>query len=184
MTTAAAAHSQDAVIYLVAPTPTATPAQRRAASRMARLQSDDGIIKQALAVLAGRMSTRNRSVFSNPDSVKHWCMLQLGALDHEVFGVLFLDVQNRLIEYQSMFRGTLTQTSVYPREVVKEAIRLQAAAVVLTHNHPSGTVTPSRADECLTQTLKCALALVDVRVLDHVVVSASESLSMAERGLI
>lgn len=181
--TATAARYEDAAIYLVTPTPAATPAQRRAASRMARRQSDDGVIAQALAVLAIRMRKTTIN-FKAASDVKAWCMLQLGALDHEVFGVLFLDVQNRLIEYQSMFRGTLTQTSVYPREVVKECIRLDAACVVLTHNHPSGTVTPSRADECLTQTLKTALALVDVRVLDHVVVSASESLSMAERGLI
>jgi DNA repair protein RadC len=150
---------------------------------MARHQSDDGIIAQALTILAKRLK-QTQGTFDSPDAVKHYCMLHLGALDHEVFGVLFLDVQNRLIKYESMFRGTLTQTSVYPREVVKACLALDAASVILTHNHPSGAVTPSRADECLTSTLKTALALIDVRVLDHVVVSASESLSMAERGLL
>jgi DNA repair protein RadC len=97
---------------------------------------------------------------------------------------LFLDVQNRLLEMEELFRGTLSQTSVYPREVVKRALHHGAAAVVLAHNHPSGSVQPSRADEALTQTLKAALALVDVRVLDHVIIGQGETLSMAERGLV
>ncbi|MBC7702610.1 MAG: hypothetical protein H7274_01530, partial [Rhodoferax sp.] len=110
--------------------------------------------------------------------------LQLGARPHEVFAVIFMDVQNRLLAMEEMFRGTLTQTSVYPREVVVRALHHQCAAVVLAHNHPSGSVQPSRADEALTQTLKSALALVDVRVLDHVIVGMGETLSMAERGLL
>jgi DNA repair protein RadC len=101
-----------------------------------------------------------------------------------VFAVLFLDAQNRLIAMDELFRGTLTQTSVYPREVVLRALRHEAASVVLAHNHPSGTVQPSRADEALTQTLKAALALVDVRVLDHVIVAPGGALSMAEKGLL
>jgi DNA repair protein RadC len=95
-----------------------------------------------------------------------------------------LDVQNRLVAMEEMFRGTLTQTSVYPREVVKRALHHQAGAVVLAHNHPSGSVQPSRADEMITHTLKAALALVDVRVLDHIIVGQGETLSMAERGLV
>ena len=149
----------------------------------ATTQAEDQIIARGLTILAGRMRT-DREVFASPATVRQYCQLRLGALDHEVFAVLFLDVQNRLIEYREMFRGTLTQTSVYPREVVKECLALNAAAVVLVHNHPSGSVQPSRADEHLTQTLKAALALVDVRVLDHVIVSAISSLSMAERGLL
>jgi DNA repair protein RadC len=98
--------------------------------------------------------------------------------------VLFLDAQNRLVEMRVMFSGTLTQTSVYPREIVAAALQIGAAAVVLAHNHPSGTVQPSRADEALTQTLKAALALVDVRVLDHVIVAPGSALSMAEKGLL
>ena len=149
----------------------------------ATTQAEDQIIARGLTILAGRMRS-DREVFASPATVRQYCQLRLGALDHEVFAVLFLDVQNRLIEYREMFRGTLTQTSVYPREVVKECLALNAAAVVLVHNHPSGSVQPSRADEHLTQTLKAALALVDVRVLDHVIVSAISSLSMAERGLL
>jgi DNA repair protein RadC len=127
---------------------------------------------------------RQRTIFATPDAVKHYLQLQLAARPHEVFAVLFLDVQNRLLAMEEMFRGTLTQTSVYPREVVKRALHFQAAAVVLAHNHPSGTVQPSRADEALTQTLKAALALIDVRVLDHVIVAPGDALSMAERGLL
>jgi DNA repair protein RadC len=108
----------------------------------------------------------------------------LSALPHEVFAVMFLDVQHRMLAMEEMFKGTLSQTSVYPREVVKRALHHQASAVVLAHNHPSGSVQPSRADEALTQTLKAALALIDVRVLDHIIVAQGQSLSMAERGLV
>ena len=125
-----------------------------------------------------------RTVFASPDAVKHYLQLHLANKEHEVFAVLFLDVQNRLLALKEMFQGTLTQTSVYPREVVLHALKYQAAAVVLAHNHPSGTVQPSRADEALTQTLKTALALIDVRVLDHIIVAPGEALSMAERGLL
>ena len=127
---------------------------------------------------------KQREVFSSPGAVKHYLQLHLAAKAHEVFAVLFLDAQNRLIAMEELFRGTLTQTSVYPREVVLRALQHKAAAVVLAHNHPSGTVQPSRADEALTQTLKAALALVDVRVLDHLIVAQGEALSMAEKGLI
>ena len=103
---------------------------------------------------------------------------------YEVFAVIFLDTQQRLIAFEELFRGTLAQTSVYPREVVKRALALNAAAVVLAHNHPSGVAEPSRADEALTQALRSALALVDVRVLDHFVVAAGTVVSFAERGLL
>ena len=125
-----------------------------------------------------------REVFGSPDAVKNYLQLHLGRRPHEVFAALFLDAQNRLIAMEELFRGTLTQTSVYPREVVLKALHHHAAAVVLAHNHPSGTVQPSRADEALTQTLKAALALVDVRVLDHVIVAPGQALSMAEKGLV
>ncbi len=127
---------------------------------------------------------RTREVFGSPEAVKHYLQLHLAHKGHEVFAVLFLDAQNRLIVMEELFRGTLTQTSVYPREVVARALQHAAAAVVLAHNHPSGTVQPSRADEALTQTLRAALALVDVRVLDHVIVAPGGALSMAERGLL
>jgi DNA repair protein RadC len=125
-----------------------------------------------------------KPLFNTPQAVRDYLQLQLGGLHHEVFAVLFLDSQHRLIALQEMFRGTLTQTSVYPREVVKQALTLNASSVVLAHNHPSGTAQPSRADEALTHTLKAALALVDVRVLDHFVVTASQAVSMAELGLV
>jgi DNA repair protein RadC len=117
-------------------------------------------------------------------AVKDHLRLELGVLEHEVFCVLFLDAQHRIIALKQMFRGTVSQTSVYPREVVKEALSVNAAAVILAHNHPSGSVEPSRADEFLTQTLKTALALVDVRVLDHLVVAGADVCSFAERGLV
>ena len=125
-----------------------------------------------------------KPLFNTPQAVRDYLQLQLGGLHHEVFAVLFLDSQHRLIALEEMFRGTLTQTSVYPREVVKQALTLNASSVVLAHNHPSGTAQPSRADEALTHTLNAALALVDVRVLDHFVVTASQAVSMAELGLV
>lgn len=125
-----------------------------------------------------------KPLFASPQAVRDYLQLQLGSRPHEIFAVLFLDSQHRLIVLEEMFRGTLAQTSVYPREVVARALALNASSVVLAHNHPSGTAKPSRADEALTQTLKAALALVDVRVLDHFVVTASEAVSMAELGLV
>jgi len=139
------------------------------------------IVQQALALLVCEM--RETDVLSAPDAVKDYLRLKLASKPHEVFAVVFLDAQNRVISWKELFRGTLTQTSVYPREVMIEALNRQAAAVILCHNHPSGSATPSRADEMLTQTLKAALALVDVRVLDHLIVTTGEVLSMAERGL-
>ncbi len=123
-------------------------------------------------------------VFDLPQKVKDYLALQLGGHAHEVFAVLFLDAQHRLIALQEMFRGTLTQTSVYPREVVKAALTHNAGAVILAHNHPSGVAEPSRADEFLTQTLKSALQLVDVRLLDHMIIGRGQVVSLAERGLL
>jgi DNA repair protein RadC len=125
-----------------------------------------------------------RPVFDMPAKVKSYLQLQLGSRNFEAFAVMFLDAQNRLLKFEEMFRGTLTQTSVYPREIVKRAIEVGASAVIFAHNHPSGMADPSQADERLTQTLKSALLLVDVRVLDHFVVGASEVVSFAERGLL
>ncbi len=122
-------------------------------------------------------------VFDAPGRVKDFLALQLGGRPQEVFMVLFLDGQNRLLHSEEMFHGTLTQTSVYPREVVRLALRHNAGAVVLAHNHPSGVAEPSRADEFLTQTLKAALRLVDVQVLDHIIVGQGQVVSLAERGL-
>lgn len=139
------------------------------------------IIQQALELLACEVKAND--TMADPDAVKDYLRLKLAPKDHEVFAVMFLDAQNRVIECEEMFRGTLTQTSVYPREVVRAALMHNAAAVILSHNHPSGSATPSRADELLTQTMKQALALVDVRVLDHIIVAVGETLSLAETGL-
>ena len=142
----------------------------------------DEVLCHARRLLANRV--RRGATMSSPQAVKDHLRLELGALEHEVFCVLFLDAQHRIIALKQMFRGTVSQTSVYPREVVKESLSVNAAAVILAHNHPSGSVEPSRADEFLTQTLKTALALVDVRVLDHLVVAGADVCSFAERGLV
>jgi DNA repair protein RadC len=139
------------------------------------------VLELARRALAEQL--RERAVLQAPQDVKHYLQLQLGGRNHEVFAVLFLDSQHRLLALEELFRGTLSQTSVYPREVVVRALHHHASAVVLAHNHPSGSVEPSRADELITQTLKAALALVDVRVLDHVIVAPGQALSLAERGL-
>ena len=144
--------------------------------------TQDQTIKRALRILDGRM--RNPPALSSPSSVRDYLRILLHDRGHEVFVVVFLDAQNRVIASEELFRGTLTQTSVYPREVVKEALAHNAAAVVFAHNHPSGVTEPSRADELLTQALKQALALVDVKVLDHFVIAGSGSVSFAERGLL
>lgn len=140
------------------------------------------VMEMARRSLSGGL--RTEPVFSSPQLVKDYLQMRLGALPHEVFAVLFLDAQHRLIACEELFRGTLTQTSVYPREVLKRALELNAASLILAHNHPSGLLEPSRADELLTQTLKSSLALVDIRVLDHMVVGRCGAVSFAERGLL
>jgi DNA repair protein RadC len=132
-----------------------------------------------------REELRTRPTLAAPGAVRDWLRLSLAPLQHEVFVALWLDAQNRLIADEELFRGTLTQTSVYPREVVKQALARNAAAVILAHNHPSGVAEASPADETLTRALKQALALVDVRLLDHFVVAGNAMpLSFAERGLL
>lgn len=140
------------------------------------------VLELARRALAHRL--QQSPVFDSPKAVRDYLQLQLGGRHHEVFAVMFLDNQNRLIALEELFRGTLTQTSVYPREVVLRALHHHCAAVVLAHNHPSGVAQPSRADETLTATLKAALALVDVRVLDHFIVTSEQAASMAEMGLV
>jgi DNA repair protein RadC len=127
---------------------------------------------------------QQRDVFSSPQQVRDYLVLRLGALKREIFLVMFLDAQNRLSATEELFSGTLTQASVYPREVVRRAMHHNAASVILAHNHPSGVAQQSAADELLTQQLKQALALVDVRVLDHFIVAGNQTLSFAERGLL
>ena len=144
---------------------------------------DDEHIAESLRRLAMRLR-RPGQFMSSPADVKDYLVLTLAEEQREQFGVMFMDSQHALIAFEVMFHGTLSQTSVYPREVVKRALTLNAAAVILSHNHPSGRAEPSRADEFLTQTLKQALALVDVRVLDHVIVGGTKTVSFAERGLL
>jgi DNA repair protein RadC len=127
---------------------------------------------------------REGSALTSPGAVRDYLRLALGGRQHEVFVCLWLDAQHRVISFQESFRGTLTQTSVYPREIVKAALAANAAAVIFAHNHPSGVAQPSQADELLTRNLKEALGLVDVKVLDHFIVAGSQALSFAERGLL
>lgn len=178
---------------LIASSPTtaaetgATYAENRGSRRSG---TRDALVSHKLAVareillrdLAERMKAE--PVMSAPDTVRDWLRLYCANLEHEVFLILLLDSQNRLIEAHELFRGTLSQTSVYPREVVKYTLARNAAGVLFAHNHPSGVAEPSRADELLTQNLKQALALVDVRVLDHFVVAGTSTVSFAQRGLI
>ena len=139
------------------------------------------VLEIARRVLAQQLA--EQPLFDAPQRVKDYLALHLRPLGHEAFAVLFLDTRQRLLAFEIMFQGTLTHTSVHPREIVKRALALNAAAVVLAHNHPSGVAEPSRADELLTQGVRAALQLIDVRVLDHLVVGAGSVLSFAERGL-
>jgi DNA repair protein RadC len=170
------ARSEDLAHYTV---------EREAIHATGTAADEAAIISEALAILARRLVARD--AFLSPEAVRQYLVLRAeNENDQHVerFAIMFLDSQNRLIECESMFTGTLTQTSVYPREVVRAALRHNAAAVVLTHNHPSGSTQPSRADETLTRTLKEVLALVDVRVLDHIITApGGQSLSMAQQGL-
>jgi len=144
--------------------------------------SADDILEAARQVIDQKM--QRGTLFDSPATVKTYLCTKLSGLDHEVFAVLFLDSRHRLIDYMEMFRGTIDGATVHPREVVKEALRCNAAALILSHNHPSGSPEPSAADRALTARLKQALGLVDVRVLDHVIVAGSTTASFAERGLL
>jgi DNA repair protein RadC len=127
---------------------------------------------------------RHRPALTSPTAVRDYLRLSLAAREHEVFVCIWLDAQHKAIAIEEPFRGTLTQTSVYPREIVKAALRINAAAVIFAHNHPSGVAQPSQADELLTRNLKDALALVEVKVLDHFIVAGAQAISFAERGLL
>ena len=148
-------------------------------AKYAQFQASFEMAKRALA-----SEMKVRVNLSSPDAVRDFLRLQLQHREVEVFVGLFLDAQNRVVGVEELFSGTLTQTSVFPREVVRRALHHNAAGVIFAHNHPSGVAEPSRADEMLTQALKQALALVDVRVLDHFIVGRGATLSFAERGLL
>ncbi|MGK6306518.1 JAB domain-containing protein [Variovorax sp. DT-64] len=142
---------------------------------------DERCIRRALQILEGRI--RSGPCFGNPAAIRDFLRIRLAHRGYEVFAVLWLDAHHRLIEFDEMFRGTVSQASVYPREMVREAIRHNACACILSHNHPSGCCQPSPADMLLTHILRDALAMLDVRVLDHIIVSATGAFSMAEHDL-
>jgi DNA repair protein RadC len=148
-------------------------------AKSAQLRATLAIVNRAL-----QEQMQRRDNMSSPSAVREYLRLNLAQLDREVFVALYLDAQNRVLALEQLFAGTLTQTSVFPREVVRQALMRNAAAVIFAHNHPSGLAEPSRADELLTQALKQALALVDVKVLDHFIVGADIAMSFAERGLL
>jgi len=148
-------------------------------AKLAHLQAALELARRAL-----KEELSQRDALSSPRAVRDYLRLSLAGRDHEVFVVLLLDAQHRVTAFEELFRGTLTQTSVYPREVVKCALKHNAAAVIFAHNHPSGIAEPSHADEILTRSLKAALALVDIQVLDHFIVAGTRTLSFAERGLL
>lgn len=127
---------------------------------------------------------KERSALTSPGAVRDYLRFALGQREHEIFVCIWLDAQHKVIAYEEPFEGTLTQTSVYPREIVKQALARNAAAVIFAHNHPSGVAQPSQADELLTRNLREALALVEVKVLDHFIVAGNQAISFAERGLL
>jgi DNA repair protein RadC len=147
-----------------------------------RRATSDEVIAAAREHLSHRV--RRGATLSSPRATRDFLTLKLGTLDHEVFAIIFLDRRNRVISYQEMFRGTIDGASVHPREVVKEALKLNAAAVILAHPHPSGVAEPSQADEFITNRLKEALGLVDIRVLDHIIIAGGDTKSFAEMGLL
>src|SRR5437868_11196255 len=148
----------------------------------ARRAAEDRLIRRSLEILASRL--RDGPLLTSPGAVRDYLRVLLGERDHEVFVVIFLDAQHRILKCEEMFRGSLTQTSVYPREVVRAALLANAAALIFAHNHPSGVAQPSQSDELLTRNLKEALALIEVKVLDHFVVAGAHAISFADRGLL
>ena len=142
---------------------------------------DQAILDQASAILEGL--ARNGDALTSPELVRTWLKTELRPEPSEVFAVLFLDNRHRIISFEKMFFGTIDESTVHPRDIVRRSLHHNAAAVILAHNHPSGVAEPSRADQKLTKRLSSALALIDVRVLDHIVIGDGPAVSMAERGL-
>ncbi len=161
---------------------TKTNARRLTKAMSAALASQDAqqIIEAAQKIMETRAKYGN--ALTSPGAVRDYLRLSISAREHEVFCCVWLDAQHRVIEFEELFRGTLTQTSVYPREIIKRALAHNAAALILAHNHPSGVAEPSQADRSLTRQLADALALVDIRVLDHFIVAGASSLSFMEAG--
>lgn len=144
--------------------------------------SPDEIIQQAERIIEQRFNQQH--TLSSPNDARQYVIFKLALLEHEVFSVLLLDNQHRLLGYEQLFRGSLREVSIYPREVVKLSLHYNAAALILVHNHPSGNTEPSTADCHITQRLKTALDLIDVRILDHFIVAGNQTTSLAERGLL
>jgi DNA repair protein RadC len=168
---------------------TVTAEPERAERLLVRGECDELRTATASEIIAAARRAMTRRVrrgtaMDSPRAVREFLAIKLGALEHELFAVLLLDTRHRLIEYVELFRGTIDGASVHPREVVKLALARNAAALVLAHPHPSGAAEPSQADELVTRRLREALALVDIRVLDHIIVAGGEAISFAERGLI
>lgn len=169
---AQAVQSESPALYIVPPT---SPEIAKA--------NDDDVIAHALQILNTRLRQPGAAI-NSPQELKDYARLRLAELDHEVFCVVFLDNRHRVIAFEELFRGTIDGASVHPREVVKAALAHNAAAVVLVHNHPSGVPEPSGADKLITNRLKDALALIDIRTLDHLIVAGRETVSFAEKGLL
>jgi len=145
---------------------------------------ENRVIEQALDILEKRLARPKQLTIGSPDDADKYLILKLAQKEHEVFAIMFLDNRHQLISYQEMFRGTIDGASVYPREVVKESLKQNAAALIVAHNHPSGIPEPSNADEQITIRLKKALALVDIRLLDHIIIGGTDTVSLAERGIL
>jgi DNA repair protein RadC len=178
MTTTNTVKSEDKLIY-DASNPEANLAIASASNKLRR---EKVILSQARDIIIGRFE-REHDAIASPAQTREYLQTLLGASEHEIFGALMLDNRNRVIAWREMFRGTIDGASVYPREIVKQALADNAAAVIFAHNHPSGRPEPSQADIRITERLNKALALVDIRVLDHVIIG-EKTTSLAERGLI
>lgn len=185
MFTTSADTTHHAVQHVTAVMPTV---RKRITAKQLREQiayygSESAVVNAAMEILAAQMTQRGAAL-NSPQAVRDYLRLNLSTLEYEAFWGVYLDAQNRVIGAEELFRGTLTQTSVFPREVVKRALQHNAAAMIFAHNHPSGVAEPSRADETLTQTLKHTLGLIDVKALDHFIIGQSVAMSFAERGLL
>lgn len=145
------------------------------------IEKQEEILSMAKAILEKRFKT-TKEFFTNPEQVKLFLTLKLAELEYEVFSVMFLDNRHRLIKYEQMFRGTIDGASVYPREIVKRALELNSNAIIISHNHPSGNPVPSMADEAITNRIKEACNLLEIRLLDHIVVGKEGTVSFAETG--
>lgn len=149
--------------------------------RIPKAVSKDELLELALNLV--EKNTDEQTQLSSPDHVRRYLRLKLGNLDHEVFGVIYLDTQNRVLGYEQLFRGTIDCASVWPREVVKHCLNIAASGCMLVHNHPSGETEPSNADKAITKRIVDALKLVDIRCVDHLIVAGGRITSLAERGL-